>query len=395
MPDAVRVTRRADVGARREVPLRAWAGAEHRAAQLSSVALALTASVGGVRYHSVHAADVDHHAVVALAALVALGATGLALGASCLQVARALALGLALGTVALVLLAPSTAWVVVPLVVTLQATTSVVVATVAGGLAVSAVVVSVPRLAASADVGLLVACALAGLVFLVAVALARASLDARDRTVQELSASRAQTSEAERRAEHLEARRHLSAELHDTVVQSVAGALLLAEAAERTGDASHATAARRALRVAVEETRALVDDLEQDQSGALALEAELRSAAARVGATWSTTGVRRDLSAEGALAVLRAAQGALGNAERHSAAARIELELRYEEAGVVLTVSDDGVGFDPDALPAPGPRGGHGLAIARRRLEAVGGRLVVRSSAIGTLVEASVPGSRS
>jgi signal transduction histidine kinase len=371
--------------------------AERRAAALAAAAFALTTAVSVLRHQVLHAAD-EHQAIVLL-----LGA-GLTTVAAVLALVLARAQGrealrafpsaLALGTIVLVLLAPSTSWSVVPLVVLLQLTKRVGLATAAGAGAVSAAAVSVPRLTGSADPGLLAGCALAGLVFLAAVVLARSALDARARALRELRATRADLAAAARRTARLEARRHVAAELHDTVVQSVAGALFLSEAAERTGDGEQAEEARRALRAAVADARALVDELEPEASTGSALEEELQRAASRVGARWDVVGDRRALSPEVSLALLRAAQGALGNAERHSGAASVVAELHYEDAGVVLRISDDGVGFDTGLRPTSGPEGGHGLGIMRRRLVAVDGALVVTSDESGTVVEASVPWSR-
>ena len=55
--------------------------------------------------------------------------------------------------------------------------------------------------------------------------------------------------------------------------------------------------------------------------------------------------------------------------------------------GVRLTVRDDGVGFDPDAV-----RSGFGLAGMRARMDALGGTLEVGSSPDGTTVTAGLPG---
>ena len=53
-----------------------------------------------------------------------------------------------------------------------------------------------------------------------------------------------------------------------------------------------------------------------------------------------------------------------------------------------LSVTDDGVGFAPDAVP----RGHLGLIGMRQRVDLVGGELRVESRAgKGTLIEASVP----
>jgi signal transduction histidine kinase len=91
--------------------------------------------------------------------------------------------------------------------------------------------------------------------------------------------------------------------------------------------------------------------------------------------------------------VLRVAQEALHNALRHAEAGRIELKLApLGRRGVVLTVADDGVGFDPCDDTA---RRGLGLQSMRERADSVGGRVRVESSrGRGTTVRLEVPGAR-
>ena len=83
------------------------------------------------------------------------------------------------------------------------------------------------------------------------------------------------------------------------------------------------------------------------------------------------------------LAFSRIAQEALGNIAQHSQATAIRVEL---SAGppVTLVVSDDGIGFDPDVVPA-----GHlGLTIMRERADGVGAGLEVTTEpSAGTTIE--------
>ena len=85
------------------------------------------------------------------------------------------------------------------------------------------------------------------------------------------------------------------------------------------------------------------------------------------------------------LAFYRIAQEALGNIARHSQATALSVEL---DAGppVRLVVSDDGIGFDPDDVPA-----GHlGLTIMRERADGVGAGLDVTTvPGGGTTIELS------
>jgi signal transduction histidine kinase len=84
--------------------------------------------------------------------------------------------------------------------------------------------------------------------------------------------------------------------------------------------------------------------------------------------------------------VLRCAQESLANVRRHARAASASLRLRYLPDAVRLTVSDDGVGFDP-AVAA-----GFGLHGMRERVAQVGGRLSISSSAgHGSTLTVDVP----
>lgn len=77
----------------------------------------------------------------------------------------------------------------------------------------------------------------------------------------------------------------------------------------------------------------------------------------------------------------------LNNVAKHSKATHVEISLASSDERLVLSVKDNGVGFD-----LAHPRTGNGLAGLQRRADAVGGTLDVRSSpGHGTIVTASVP----
>ena len=88
------------------------------------------------------------------------------------------------------------------------------------------------------------------------------------------------------------------------------------------------------------------------------------------------------------MALFRIAQEALNNAAKHSSAKRITVDLEERDGELVLSVSDDGKGFDP----ANAPRGRWGMTTMRERAEAAGGRLAVDSApGSGTTVRATLP----
>jgi two-component system NarL family sensor kinase len=100
-------------------------------------------------------------------------------------------------------------------------------------------------------------------------------------------------------------------------------------------------------------------------------------------------GVPDDLSNDVALAVFRVLQEAVTNAMTHAAARRLSVSIEGSDDEIRLDVSDDGVGFDPDAAMK-----GHGLGLIgmRERLMAVGGDCAISSRrGAGTRILASVP----
>jgi signal transduction histidine kinase len=85
----------------------------------------------------------------------------------------------------------------------------------------------------------------------------------------------------------------------------------------------------------------------------------------------------------------RIAQEALHNALRHAQAARIEVALRTEPGRLELTVTDDGVGFDPGAAGVRSHR--LGLTTMAERARAAGGTLEIASApGSGTTVRLEV-----
>ena len=97
----------------------------------------------------------------------------------------------------------------------------------------------------------------------------------------------------------------------------------------------------------------------------------------------------RDLSRGAALALFRILQEALGNAAKHASAKRIIVRLTRSESVVRLTVSDDGVGFDPSRFATGG---GLGLIMMRERATQLNGTFEFDSApGRGTTISVVVP----
>jgi signal transduction histidine kinase/ligand-binding sensor domain-containing protein len=84
---------------------------------------------------------------------------------------------------------------------------------------------------------------------------------------------------------------------------------------------------------------------------------------------------------------------AINNAARHAASAHVSASLSIDRHRLLLTVADDGRGFETNV--ADDDRRGHGLASLRRRAAGMGGHLdVVSAPGMGTRVVLNVPLTR-
>jgi signal transduction histidine kinase len=89
---------------------------------------------------------------------------------------------------------------------------------------------------------------------------------------------------------------------------------------------------------------------------------------------------------------LRVAQQALANAVDHAKATHALVAIECSDRDVVLRVSDDGCGFDPDHVQVIADIAHFGLIAMRERVEALGGRFrVTTAPGRGTVIEARLP----
>ena len=101
---------------------------------------------------------------------------------------------------------------------------------------------------------------------------------------------------------------------------------------------------------------------------------------------------RERLDTESEITLFRIYQEALTNAVKHARASMIDIELQREDSEVILTVRDDGVGFESQKLAVGSKPRGIGLVGMRERISALGGRLEINTSpGLGTSVSAFLP----
>ena len=195
-------------------------------------------------------------------------------------------------------------------------------------------------------------------------------------------------------------RARIASELHDTILQSMAGMVLklegvAMEAAEAT--ASQLRDLRREIECKIDEARDSIWNLRQAALENRTLSAALQEAARYVMGPYPgafelrVIGDPRRYLPQVEEQLLRIGQEAIRNAVSHARFQNLCVELIYEAASLRLRVVDDGCGFDvSDQELAAGQH--WGLRSIAERAARVGGQVRVSSSpGHGTEVEATVP----
>jgi signal transduction histidine kinase len=186
----------------------------------------------------------------------------------------------------------------------------------------------------------------------------------------------------------VEERNRVARELHDSVTQNLFGVVLAAEAAATLLDRDPDEARQQLGRVqelaqaGMEELRSLIFELRPAALADEGLAATLRKHLAVLRRVY-----HQDIALQVAGAprpggvndgdVFRIAKEAVHNAVRHAHADHIRVGLDGRNGHLVLTIDDDGVGFDPDEAAMRARR--LGLTSMEERAKALGGVLTIDS----------------
>lgn len=190
-------------------------------------------------------------------------------------------------------------------------------------------------------------------------------------------------------------RKRVARELHDEVAQGLVAVKLLAEQAAASPpadpDARFGEIARR-IEFYLDELRRIARELRPELLDDLGLNDALTALAAAVARERGLAVDRRiprdlgPLTGEQELVVYRIAQEALGNAARHSGAARAAIGVERRDGFFAVEVSDDGCGIASDREE------GDGIEGMRERAALVGGRLEIETApGAGTRVRMTLP----
>ena len=191
-------------------------------------------------------------------------------------------------------------------------------------------------------------------------------------------------------------RRNLARELHDEVGQSLSAILMEAENAACAAEFAEARGHLDSIRSLAGKTVNQVRDLALllrpsmlDDFGLVpALKWHAREMSKRTGLHIRVTAddAAGDLPDEHKTCIYRLVQEAVNNSARHAHARTVEVRVAHQPHRVLLSVRDDGAGFDTSFVR------GLGLLGMEERVHRLGGRLHIDSQlGRGTLVEAELP----
>jgi signal transduction histidine kinase len=198
-------------------------------------------------------------------------------------------------------------------------------------------------------------------------------------------------------------RRKIAADLHDGVVQDLAGISYSLSAASESADPTLSPGLRSTLRDAAVGTR---DSMRRIRSLIVEIHppnlrtAGLEAAVTDLLAPLPGRGVETTLDVDGVLAfpeevdglLYRAAGEAIRNVERHAGASRVTVRIGSEDGVARLEVVDDGVGFTPEERERRRAAGHVGLTLLEELAERLDGRVDVRSApGTGTTFVLEVP----
>ncbi len=202
-----------------------------------------------------------------------------------------------------------------------------------------------------------------------------------------------------------EERRNMARELHDSVIQGLAAAVinlsLMRDSVQLDPEAARTL--EETLKITEESVREIrtfsyllhppLLDVNGLQS-ALRWYVEGYSKRSGVQVELDLPEGRERFGNETELTLFRIVQESLTNIHRHSGGRRATIRMRWTEKDVTLVVSDDGHGMDAQTLEKVRREGavlGVGIAGMNQRLQQLGGRLEIASGGSGTAVTASVP----
>ena len=217
----------------------------------------------------------------------------------------------------------------------------------------------------------------------------------------ELEAANRQLTEYAARVEDLtivNERQRMARELHDTLSQGLAGLILQLEAADAHLTNNHTTKAQSIVgnimvqaRSTLAEARRAIDDLRQPSldnlDSALRLETSRFTNATGIPILFHADQTP-PLPASVTETLVRTVTEALTNIANHAHAHNVNVNVEMKDKTLLLTIQDDGQGFDASTIPS----GHYGILGIKERVRLVNGSFEIQSeNGKGTTLKIEIP----
>jgi NarL family two-component system sensor histidine kinase YdfH len=193
-------------------------------------------------------------------------------------------------------------------------------------------------------------------------------------------------------------RQRMARELHDTLSQGLAGVILQLEAADahlanQRNEKAQSIISNAMLqaRVTLADARRVIEDLRQpsldDLESALRLEISRFTNATGIPIHFHTDPIP-PLPDPVKETLVRAVAEGLTNIVHHAQAHNVDVEVRMKDQNLMVTIQDDGAGFDPASIPS----GHYGILGMQERVRLVNGSFEIESAeGKGTVLEIQIP----
>jgi len=199
-------------------------------------------------------------------------------------------------------------------------------------------------------------------------------------------------------------RQRMARELHDTLSQGLAGLILQLEATDAHLANNHVDKAQSIIgnameqaRVALADARRVIDDLRQpsldDLDSELRLEMDRFTTTTGIPVSFHSDQISSPqgtppLPAPVTETLIRAVSESLTNIANHAKANNVEVNIVMKDKNLLLTIQDDGQGFDPASIPS----GHYGILGIKERVRLVNGSVNIQSEiGKGTMLRIEMP----
>jgi len=203
-----------------------------------------------------------------------------------------------------------------------------------------------------------------------------------------------------------EERKRMAREIHDGPAQTLANLVLRTEIAERMLMKQEFQLVQEELmelksqvRSGLEEIRKIIFNLRPMALDDLGLVPTLRKFVqdfeekTKIRAVFETAGRELRMPSAMEAAVYRLVQEAFSNALKHASPTYVSLEIKFYPKRILITIQDNGVGFDVEQTMARSKKNSHyGLIGMNERVELLNGKMDIQSArGQGTKISISIP----